>query len=144
MKIITLSLVAIGAVTLVSCENFRKSNPYGAPTAAIPGSSNNPYAVPQSNGETGAYGQQAPYQQLPGVGNTLPPTQPAGNNGGYIPDIPTAQTDAGASIPYTVQSGDSLWRISRDHNTSVEAIQQANGITGNHIQPGQVLQIPNN
>ena len=148
MKIITLSLVVLGAASLVSCEQFKKSNPYGAPTAAAPGAATqNPYAVPQANGETNAYGgQQAPYQQIPGVSNTLPPTQPPAVNHDYMPDIPSAQpaAAAGSTLPYTVQSGDSLWKISRDFKTSVQSIQEANGITGTNIQAGQVLQIPNN
>lgn len=144
MKIIKLSLLALGAVTLVSCENSKKSNPYGAPTAAVPGSSYNPYDIPQANDDASAYGQQAPFQQLPGVASALPPTQQPGISNDYMPNIPSALPDAGATLPYTVQSGDSLWKISRDHNTSVQLIQLANGITGTNIQAGQVLQIPNN
>lgn len=144
MKIITLSLVAFSAVGLVSCEHFKKSNPYGAPAANAPQSAN-PYAIPQASGETGSYGQNAPYQQIPGVGNTLPAPQPPAVNHDYIPDnIPSAQPAAGATLPYTVQSGDSLWKISREFKTSVQSIQEANGLTGSNIQAGQVLQIPNN
>ena len=145
MKIITLSLVALCATSLVSCEHFNKSNPYGAPAATTAPHSANPYAVPQASGETGRYGQNAPYQQIPGVGNTLPATQPPAVNHDYMPDIPSAQpAAAGATLPYTVQSGDSLWKISRDFKTSVQSIQEANGITGSNIQAGQVLQVPNN
>lgn len=146
MKIITLSLVALGAASLVSCEQFKKSNPYGAPTAAAQGAATqNPYAVPQQPANPYG-GQQAPYQQIPGVSNTLPPTQPPAVNQDYMPDIPSAQpaAAAGSTLPYTVQSGDSLWKISRDFKTSVQSIQEANGITGTNIQAGQVLQIPNN
>lgn len=145
MKFLTLSLVALSAASLVSCEHFNKRNPYGAPSAPQPvAQNNNPYAVPQANGETGAYGQNAPYQQIPGVPNTLPPTQPPVVNQDYIPDVPAAQPAAGSTLPYTVQPGDSLWKISREHSTTVQAIQEANGLSGSNIRAGQTLQIPNN
>lgn len=44
---------------------------------------------------------------------------------------------------YTVRAGDNLFRIALRNNTSVEAIQSANALTGEIIQPGQILQIPN-
>ncbi len=43
---------------------------------------------------------------------------------------------------YTVQSGDTLWRISLKHKVSVAEIQQVNNISGNSIRLGQVLTIP--
>ncbi|MFC4993678.1 LysM peptidoglycan-binding domain-containing protein [Rubritalea tangerina] len=146
MKTITLVLATAAASALVSCNN-QSGNPYGAPAAAAPGQQgNNPYAVPQSNGETGNYAQNAPYQPLPGVGGTLPPTQPPaqGNNVYTPPPATQAAPVAGSTIPHTVQKGDSLWKLSRDYDTTVEAIQAANGISGNNIQIGQTLQIPNN
>ncbi|MEQ9468646.1 MAG: LysM peptidoglycan-binding domain-containing protein [Ekhidna sp.] len=44
---------------------------------------------------------------------------------------------------YTVQHGDSLWSISRNNNTSIEKLKQANQLTSNMIKPGQSLVIPN-
>ena len=46
------------------------------------------------------------------------------------------------TIAYTVQPGDSLWRIARRFGTTVEAIKQANGLTSDTILVGQVLRIP--
>lgn len=43
---------------------------------------------------------------------------------------------------HRVESGDTLWDIARRFGTSVAAIQQANGIRGTKIRPGQVLQLP--
>lgn len=140
MKTLSFLFLSAAVVSLVSCNN-QTSNPYGAP-AASQAPAGNPYAVPQSNGETGS---NAPYQQLPGVGNTLPPTQPAAPNS-YTPPV-AAQPDApvaGSTLPHTVKAGDSLWKLSRDYDTTVEAIRAANGISGNNIQVGQTIQIPNN
>lgn len=42
----------------------------------------------------------------------------------------------------TVQSGDTLYQLSRRHGVSVAALRRANGLTGNVIQPGQKLVVP--
>ncbi|MCA1032096.1 LysM peptidoglycan-binding domain-containing protein [Bacillus timonensis] len=42
---------------------------------------------------------------------------------------------------YTVKQGDTLWRISRNFQVTVEQIKQLNGLTSNIIYPGQVLKI---
>ena len=47
-------------------------------------------------------------------------------------------------MPHNVAKGDSLWGLAKRYNTTVEAIQAANGISGTNIQAGQTLQIPNN
>lgn len=44
---------------------------------------------------------------------------------------------------YTVKSGDSLWSISKDNNTTIEKLKQVNRLASNMIQPGQSLVIPN-
>ncbi|WP_349670107.1 LysM domain-containing protein, partial [Lacrimispora sp.] len=44
---------------------------------------------------------------------------------------------------YTIQSGDTLWLISRRHYTTVEAIMAANpGINPGNLQVGQMICIP--
>lgn len=59
---------------------------------------------------------------------------------------PTALPGFGASedgeCTYTVQSGDTLYRIAINNNTTVSALQDANSISGELIQPGDVLQLP--
>lgn len=46
------------------------------------------------------------------------------------------------SFAYTVQSGDTLWQLSRRYGTTVDAIKQLNGLTSDLILIGQVLKIP--
>ena len=59
-----------------------------------------------------------------------------GSSGGYsAPSAPSARY-------YTVQKGDTLYRISKNHGTSVAAIQDANNISGTLIRPGEQLVIP--
>lgn len=43
---------------------------------------------------------------------------------------------------YTVQPGDTLWRIAQANGTTVAALQTANGLSGNALSVGQVLQLP--
>jgi murein DD-endopeptidase MepM/ murein hydrolase activator NlpD len=47
------------------------------------------------------------------------------------------------TIQYTIQSGDSLWDLADEYNTTAEAIAAANpGIDPNNLNVGQVLSIP--
>lgn len=109
------------------------NNPYGVPGA----SSNNPYGVPGQNGETA--GQNAPYQTLPNVPSNPPNIPVPDSNVGQAPELPS-----GGTINHKVVAGDSLWRLARDNNTTVEKIQQANGISDTNIRTGQTLIIPTN
>lgn len=43
---------------------------------------------------------------------------------------------------HLVSRGDTLWRIARQHSTTVEAVKAANGLRNNRIYPGQVLRLP--
>lgn len=43
---------------------------------------------------------------------------------------------------YVVQRGDTLFSIAQRHNTTVAAIQAANGLTGTTIYVGQTLKVP--
>ncbi len=71
--------------------------------------------------------------------DALPSTTPSG----LI--TPTAFQDAVSAdgCTYTVQGGDTLYRIALRNNTTVSELRTANQLSGDLIQPGQVLQIPN-
>jgi len=51
-------------------------------------------------------------------------------------------TRLGDRMAYTIQPGDSLWEIARQHGTTVDAIRSVNGINGNRIYVGQVIDLP--
>jgi membrane-bound lytic murein transglycosylase D len=50
------------------------------------------------------------------------------------------------SIPrqYRVRSGDNLWKIAKQHGVSAAALKSKNGLRGDKIRPGQMLNIPSN
>lgn len=52
--------------------------------------------------------------------------------------------DAGAQTvrEYRVNRGDSLWSISRRHGTTVEALQQMNGLASASIRAGDIIKVP--
>jgi len=54
-----------------------------------------------------------------------------------------ATSDPDSACSYTIQRGDTLFRIALDNGTTVEALRQANPqISGDLIQPGDVLTLP--
>lgn len=44
---------------------------------------------------------------------------------------------------YIVKKGDSLYSIAQKYNTTIGAIKAVNELTGNILQPGQILKLPN-
>lgn len=58
-----------------------------------------------------------------------------------IPSAATTTTSTGGNT-YTVQNGDSLWKIAQKFNTSVDAIKSTNGLSSNNLIIGQKLAIP--
>jgi len=61
---------------------------------------------------------------------------PTTNTTPTIPEEPTA------SNTYTVKSGDSLYAIARNFNTTVDEIKKLNNLTSNNLSIGQKLLIP--
>ena len=59
---------------------------------------------------------------------------------GQVLKIPN--TSNNSYTEYIVKSGDSLWKIASQYNTTVDAIKSLNNLTTNTLQIGQVLRIP--
>ncbi len=78
-----------------------------------------------ADGIVGPRTWQALYDVYLGIGENVPMPGPAEDD-----------------VTYTVRAGDSLWLIAQRYGTTVEAIKQANGLTGDALQIGQVLRIP--
>ncbi|MYZ47365.1 peptidoglycan DD-metalloendopeptidase family protein [Propylenella binzhouense] len=79
--------------------------------------------------------QAAPREPVPR--GTPPTTLAAQARALQVPQ--TASAGAGA---YTVQSGDSLWGIARQHGVTVSELSAANGLSGAPLKVGQTLAIP--
>ncbi len=43
---------------------------------------------------------------------------------------------------YMVMRGDTLWRIARRHNTTIDVVKRENNLRSSRIYPGQILQVP--
>jgi len=76
------------------------------------------------------------------------PGQPSsfesGSQGSNLPArLKTRETDPIVSPGYTVQPGDTLFRIALRAGTTVSALQAANGLWSATIRAGQILIIPN-
>ena len=59
-----------------------------------------------------------------------------------IGEILVIPTTTSTSRTYTVQQGDSLWKIATNYGVSVNALKQANNLTSDLLSIGQVLVIP--
>jgi nucleoid-associated protein YgaU len=61
----------------------------------------------------------------------------------YVDALTKRQVATGqTSVEYTVRKGDSLWHIARDHGSTVDELQDVNGIDGSRIFAGQVIDVP--
>ncbi|WP_163970297.1 C40 family peptidase [Oceanobacillus halotolerans] len=70
------------------------------------------------------------------IGQTL--VIPKGESGVTSPAVTPAQN----TTSYTVTSGDTLSRIAKKYNTTVQQIKSTNNLTGDTIRLGQVLTVP--
>ncbi|MGC6464121.1 MAG: LysM peptidoglycan-binding domain-containing protein [Akkermansiaceae bacterium] len=127
MKATLLLLASVGL--LASCSNFKTQPPAAAPPA-------NPYGVPSVGGYPS---EAAPYQPIDPIN---PPAAPPAGTYTPVPAPAPAPAPAAAAGQHMIQKGDTLWGISRRYGVTVEAIQQANGLTDTNIIEGKTLVIP--
>lgn len=94
----------------------------------------------------GAAPQQQPTSASPGIfeDGAPPILQPdgaiqPGTTGGPPPLDPNKPL-----YKHAVVAGDSLWKLSRDYQTSISDIQAANGMEGVNVLAGETILIPTN
>ncbi len=78
----------------------------------------------------------------PGYQAVAPSPSPPPSTASAPSPAPRPSPPPAAARTHTVQRGDTLWGLSRRYNTSVRAIQNANGLSSDLIRIGQTLQIP--
>lgn len=59
-----------------------------------------------------------------------------------IPNTTSILESPSTGNTYTVQNGDSLWKIANKFGTTINALKSANNLTNDNLQVGQVLTIP--
>ncbi len=108
------------------------------PTGEIPG---NVTPSPAFITPSSPLGQVTLETPVPGTSSGLETATPSGL---ITPtSFLTTDTTSGGDCTYTVQRGDTLFRIATNNNTTVAEVTAANpGIDPNLIQPGQVLTLP--
>ncbi len=82
-------------------------------------------------------------EALPTLSASAGPTAPAGPIA-FTPVPSQGGVISGETVApfYIVQSGDTLWEIALRFGVSVDALRAANNLSGDIIQPGQVLTLP--
>lgn len=111
-----------GAYTVTSGDTlFKIAQRYGTTVDALR----------QANGIWGDYLDVGEKLNLPATPATPAPTPPS-----------TTPTKLPTGASYTVAAGDTLFLLAERYGTTVDALRQANGITGDYLEIGRQLQIP--
>ncbi|MDA0713193.1 MAG: glycoside hydrolase family 18 protein [bacterium] len=76
------------------------------------------------------------------VNNITRPNAPLYCKGFPNPQLATQVSPDCVTSNYVVKSGDGLWQLSQDFNTSVQNIKLVNNLSGDQIDIGQTLSIP--
>ncbi len=149
-----LAVAALAAPALVSCSTTADEDPaYTDPYYGGGAGAGDYVQVTPTGQQGGGYGTQQPYA---GYQGTQQPAyqqpsyqQPAYQQHSYQQPVyqqpayqEPAPTYSGGGGTYTVQQGDTLYRISRNNGTTVEALMSANGLSSTTIHPGDVLRLP--
>lgn len=129
------SSVAAGQELVIPTYNYARNAPVSAPDNDP--RTRNASALPQP-----APQPAAPEQKVAMLPRANDPK--AGYGGTKALGLPQQQATAPAASgsTYTVQSGDTLTRIAIKTGVSVDALKQANGISGSAIRIGQTLKLP--
>lgn len=61
---------------------------------------------------------------------------------GQVLRLPTRESAEESYFEYIVRSGDTLWLLAQRYDTTVNAIKNLNGLSGNALSIGQILKIP--
>jgi membrane-bound lytic murein transglycosylase D len=100
----------------------------------------NPGLNPKARDIPGGYRIKAPTEKLSALTSAY--KRLAGTASAGKAAVAAASKSTIEWILHHVAAGDTLYKIARNYRVTVNAIQQANGLSGNRIAPGQQLKIP--
>jgi membrane-bound lytic murein transglycosylase D len=100
----------------------------------------NPALNPKARDIPSGYKIKAPTEKLSALASAY--QRLAGTASAGKAAVATASKNTMEWILHHVAPGDTLYKIARSYRVTVNAIQQANGLNGNRIAPGQQLKIP--
>ena len=120
--------VLVAAVAVVVVAFLVVSSLLGVLNGALPEGSETPSASPSPSATT--------------VASAPPASAAASVSAAAAPSATAVTTPAPTPRTYIVQQGDTLNEIATQFGTTAQAIRNANGITGDTINVGQVLIIP--
>lgn len=125
-----------------------------SPTRALPATST-PVSFDATTPIGGAQGDTTPTEAFvtpfsplgpvtPVVPTLVPDsTQPVATPSGLITPTALGNPDAASSCAHTIQPGENLYRIALKYEVTLQALRNANPqVSGDLIQPGEVLNIP--
>ena len=142
------SSAPVGTIIYDNPNSGQTNNASSYPNATYP---NNNSTYPNTNG-TVTYPNTAPTNTYPSnsyPNTTTRPTYPT-TKPTYPATRPTAPAPVRPNVPtlvttnastYIVQPGETLWRISKMFNVSVDQLKALNGLPDNNIRIGQTLRI---
>lgn len=142
--------IALLAILFITAERLEDIPPSSVTVAiASPAADELPAATPTISQSRISTISEIPVDEVDTVLRDFAVTVAASHKGPY-PDAPltTGEVPVDMTSPgsvYTdivVKKGDFLEKIARQHNTTIEVIKQANGMTSDHLKIGQVLRIP--
>ena len=109
--------------------------PYVPPTPAPYRAPQPPAYVPTPSADDGPI--------VPPLVETPPAPEPAAAPASPPPAVAASHDDSGWTGTHTVQRGDSLYAIARQHGINLNQLQRANNITNpRRVMPGTVLKVP--
>ena len=101
-----------------------------------PGVSQAPAGTAASNTRPVIYDYPGPTKK---IGSSRPVSEKP--QSAVVATAPTPAS-AGSGKTYTVQAGDTLWKIASKHGVNLQALKKANNLDNDVIKPGQMLQLP--
>ncbi len=128
------SFAALTGALLSGCQSGSNSTASGA-GYGVP---DNPYTSFPADGSGRPYPQSEDYVDVA-------PVQPRDTFRAPSYDSAPTRTppaSSGSGQSYTVVRGDTLYSISKRHNTTVSSIKSLNGLSSDRIYPGDVLNLP--